>query len=173
MSYDITFIQKSEDQTWKEALEANETRVLADNWNSPASDVVQAGWSRIAALLLDCNPEMSIFNAPHCLELTDEVTGLQVSLYEFEAAIRIPYTHSEDTAQQIMELAKRMAHIIEKETGLWGYDGQLDCRFSDSPTMEQDAGAFLGSMSSLLHEEDLLQLSNRRNRKPWWMFWRK
>ena len=173
MSYDITFIQKSEAQTWQEALEANEARVSAlESWNSPASDAAYAEWQRISALLLECNPGMSKHVAPHCLELTDDATGLQVSLFESEAGISIPYAHSNETAQPIMELVKRFALIIEEETGLVGYDGQLDRRYLDSPTTAQEAGAFLGSTSHRLHEGDLLQRSNKKKRKPWWMFWR-
>jgi hypothetical protein len=174
MSYDIVFLQKSTDQTWEEALEANEIRALTkEPRNAPASEAVYSEWNRIADLLLECNPGMSKFESINSLEMTDENTGLQVSLYASEADISVPYQHAGDTAQEIMALARKLALILEKETGLVGYDGQLGRRFLDTPRMSQEAGALLSSMSRKIHEEDLQQLSKRETRRPWWMFWKR
>jgi len=174
VSYDIVFLQKSADQTWEEALEAIEVRAMEkEPWDSPASEAMRSEWNRIADLLLECNPGMSKFESTNSLELTDENTGLQVSLYASEADISVPYQHAGDTAQEIMALARKLALILEKETGLVGYDGQLGRRFLDTPRTSQEAGALLSSMSRKIHEEDLQQLSKRETRRPWWMFWKR
>lgn len=174
MSYDIVFFQKSADQTWEEALEANEVRAMKkEPWNSPAPEAVHSEWNRIADLLLECNPGMTKFISNHSLEMTDESTGLQVSLYESEADISIPYQHEGDTAQEIMALARELALILEKETGLIGYNGQIGRRFLDTPRTSQEAEALLSSMSRKIHEEDLLQPSKKEARRPWWMFWKR
>jgi hypothetical protein len=149
MSYDVTFIRKSERQTWQEAIDANEARSISRQpWNAPATEAAQSEWNRIAGLLLESHPGLSVYQAPHTLELSDIETGLQVSLYEGEAAITIPYGRSPDTVKQAMTTAKRLTYIIERETGLLGYDPQRGCRFL---------------------ETEAAQKAKRR----WWMFWKR
>jgi hypothetical protein len=149
MSYDITFISKSAGQTWQEALDAHEARTIARQpWHAPAAAATQSEWKRLAARLLSVEPYMDQFETPHKLELTDLETGLQVSLFEDEAAITIPYGRSADSAQKVMKTARRMAQIIESETGLLGYDLQLGRRF-----LEPEAPA--------------------KAKRQWWVFWKK
>jgi hypothetical protein len=130
MSYDITFIRKAAGQTWREALEVQEARTLARQpWDAPVAAAMQAEWRRIAARLLRVQPHMDQFEAPHKVELTELETGLQVSLFEDEAAITIPYGLSAGTTKRAMRTARRLAAIIEAETGLLGYDMQQGRRF--------------------------------------------
>jgi hypothetical protein len=79
-------------------------------------------------LLARC-PEMRRFDTSYNLELTDSKTGIQVSFFKDEVAIAIAYWHFGDKANQIIELAKQLAYVIESETDLVGFDPQLGHSF--------------------------------------------
>jgi len=149
MSYDITFIPKSAEQSWQHALDAQEARSISGKpWDAPAAAATQTGWNRLAAQLLRILPEMQQFEAPHKLELTDMDTGLQVLLFEGEAAITIPYGLSAAPSQRVMRTARQLAEIIETETGLLGFDPQQGRRFLDPQVP-------------------------RKAQRQWWEFWKK
>lgn len=149
MSYDITFIRKSAWQSWQEALDAHEAKSISRQpWDAPAATATQSEWKRIATRLLRIQPHMHQFEAPHKLELTDIETGLQVLLFDGEAAITIPYGLSADATQKVMRMARQLAEIIETETGLLGYDLQQGCRF-------------------------LEQKAPYKVKRQWWEFWKK
>lgn len=170
MSYDITFIRKTEKQTWQEALQAHEARVMArEPWGAPAPEATRAEWRRIAALLLEVHAGMELTEAPHVLELTDLQSGLQVALYEDEADISVPYWHAGEEAQALVGVMRRLAAIVERETGLVGYDPQLDARFLDAQEAPGQEAAIMTSMSDKIRRGELFGKKERR----WWEFWKR
>jgi hypothetical protein len=83
MSYDITFILKSEEPTWAEAPGANEARAMARQpWNKPVSAATRAGWQPIITALLHAYPDLHRYAAPQTVELSDLATGVKVALYD-------------------------------------------------------------------------------------------
>jgi hypothetical protein len=130
MSYDIIFIRKSDKEFWQEALDAHEQKIISRaSQNVPVSEAIRSEWNRIAVMLLARCPEMRRFDTSYNLELTDSKTGIQVSFFKDEVAIAIAYWHFGDKANQIIELAKQLAYVIESGTDLVGFDPQLGHSF--------------------------------------------
>ena len=118
MSFDLTFVRKSADQTWDEALEAmdDETdRVPDAQW-----------WARIVRDAREILGDIDLHNGGDYFELDHEPTGIQLSLYADEAGITVPYWYTGPQAQEIVGKIYRLAAVIEKHTEFSGYDGQAD-----------------------------------------------
>ncbi|MBO3737331.1 hypothetical protein [Actinoplanes flavus] len=119
MSYDLTFLAKSDDQSWDDALEALEEQDGDDG--SPD----RAAWDRIVADARAFLGDVELHESGSYLELDHEATGIQLSLYAREAGITVPYWYSGQDAERIAALIYRLGLIVERHTGLAGYDGQV------------------------------------------------
>ena len=134
MSCDITFILKSEEQTWDKALAANGARALDRRpWNKPVSDATRAWWQPIITALLHAYPDLHRYDAFHTVALSNLATGVKVALYDSEAAIAIPYGLREEEEAPAWRMAVRMAQIIEANSTLQGYDLQSGHRLLSRP----------------------------------------
>ncbi|GGN63283.1 hypothetical protein GCM10010112_22400 [Actinoplanes lobatus] len=120
MSYDLTFLAKSDDQDWEDALEALEEE-QGDDGGSPD----RAAWDRIVADAREFLGDVELYEDGSYLELDHEATGIQLSLYAREAGIAVPYWYSGQDAERIVALIYRLGLVVERHTGLAGYDGQV------------------------------------------------
>jgi hypothetical protein len=66
------------------------------------------------------------FTSQHCIDLDrPDGTGVQVSLFEHELAVTVPYWHTARAAWAVMGLVWSYLAILEQETGWETYDPQL------------------------------------------------
>ena len=65
-------------------------------------------------------------------ELSHEPTGIQLTLAASSATITIPYGASADDASRVLRLMYAVGAIIEEETGLVGYDPQVERPIKDA-----------------------------------------
>jgi hypothetical protein len=127
VSYDIYFVNRSEQQSWEEALEALED---VEDEASLSAEMLDA-WDRIVPQTRVIFGDLSVFEGGDSLELTHSSSGLQLSIYGNEISITIPYWHTGDGASSVLALAYKLAAVIENETGLQGYDPQVGTPLSE------------------------------------------
>jgi hypothetical protein len=125
MSYDFMLLHREPGQSWDEVLEANERRVV-EGTDRPFSPCARARVERIADCLQSHDPQLERFTGEYYIELTrPDDTGVQVSLFEHELGVTVPYWHAGHAAQAVMELVWSYLAILEQETGWETYDPQL------------------------------------------------
>jgi hypothetical protein len=127
VSYDIYFVNRNEQQSWEEALEALEG--MGDE--AALSTEMLDAWDRIVPQARVIFGDLSLFEGGDSLELTHSISGLQLSIYGNEVAITIPYWHTGDTAANVLAMAYKLGAVIESETGLQGYDPQVGTPLSE------------------------------------------
>jgi hypothetical protein len=125
MSYDFILLHRQPGQSWDEVLEATERRVEQE-MDPPFSPSARAWAERIADRLQAHDPQLERFTSRHCIDLDrPDDTGVQVSLFEHELAVTVPYWHTGRAARAVMELVWSYLAILEQETGWETYDPQL------------------------------------------------
>ncbi|GAA4969084.1 hypothetical protein [Actinoplanes utahensis] len=129
MSYDLTFLVKSDGQSWEDALEALEERA-EDEAGGGAPD--GAAWERIVADARGLLGEVALHAEDGFFELDHEATGIQVSLYDGEAAVTVPYWYAGERAEPVVRLIYQLGLSVERHTGLAGYDGQVGMSVADA-----------------------------------------
>jgi hypothetical protein len=125
MSYDFTLFQRQPGQSWDEVLEAIE-RLVVEEADRPLSRFARARVERIADRLQAHDPQLERFASDRYIELTrPDDAGVQVSLFEHELAVTVPYWHTGQASRAVMELVWSYLAILEQETGWETYDPQL------------------------------------------------
>ncbi|XVV09188.1 hypothetical protein ACQP2X_30620 [Actinoplanes sp. CA-131856] len=127
MSYDLIFLHKADGQSWEEAIEADEEQVADGPGKMPDSQM----WASVLEGAREILGEVTEFRGDDYYELDHEPTGIQLSLYSKSAAIAVPYWYSGSDATRIVEALYDLARVVERHTGLKGYDRQ-----TGSPTAE-------------------------------------
>jgi hypothetical protein len=129
VSFDLYFLSPRPGETWDGAmarLEAAATEKAAfDDADLARWDSVQA---RVAVLL----PDAETFQGRAHRELSDDATGIQVSLSPGELSLTVPYWYSGPDAQRLTALLRSVVLAIEEETGLTAYDPQAAAPFIGS-----------------------------------------
>ena len=124
MSYDLVFVPRADEESWETALEAAEQDESA---TAPDPEV----WARILAGARQFLGVVSVFEGDENFELTHEATGIQVSYFGGEASVTAPYWYQGEAARDVVDKIYRLGAVVQTETGLPGYDPQLDLSLSD------------------------------------------
>jgi hypothetical protein len=125
VSYDLDFYRRLPAEGWEEAFQAHEDPDRAGG--RPAAEV----WSRIVARATQILGDVEVSDAEQYLELTHDPTGIQLSCWSDFAAMNVPYWYTGAEATAVMERVYALAQAVEQETGLEGYDPQLDQPLAD------------------------------------------
>ena len=126
MSFDVYFLNRPADDDWDSAMTA-----LAD---ADGQELILTSerlelWNNVANELRRLLPDAEVFESERVRELTDEGSGIQVSLFPGELVLSVPYWHSGDEADQMVELLRQLARAIEAASGLVAYDPQASAPF--------------------------------------------
>lgn len=98
------------------------------------------------------------------LELNDTSAGIQITLFDDNASLTIPYWHHGDAARRVLHQAWGMIDIICRECGYEVFDPQLDHVI--------DVNAFDDVLACYARATGRMeQLIGRAPKKPWWKFW--
>jgi hypothetical protein len=170
MSYDITLVRRRPGQTWDEALTAREEAVVAGAQGDVPPET-RAEWHRIADELQRKYPRLERFDGDDATELTDPETGLQVQLFVEEAAVAVPYWHSDEAAAEIIGQMRAITLFLEERTGLEAYDPQLEQGVRESTV--DAAAAALSDVTARLPGLVHAQGSVPKGRGTWWQFWKR
>ncbi|WP_370945967.1 hypothetical protein AB5J62_43905 [Amycolatopsis sp. cg5] len=128
MSYDLNFVRREPGQSWDEAFEE-----MAENASSgPLSAKCAAQWDRIFAEATTLLGSLDQIDDGDSRELVHEPTGIQLSFSDGDVTITVPHWHQGSAATKTKVDVYALADIVERETGLEGYDPQLDQPLSES-----------------------------------------
>ncbi|MDI5966823.1 hypothetical protein POF50_031940 [Streptomyces sp. SL13] len=134
MSYEIEFLRREPGQSWDDALDHEEERdpVLSDVAGGRAGEELRAAWQRIVPHARALLGEVSVDDVRAAFCLDHEATGIQLSVYADTAGITVPYAARGSAAADLVERRLYpLARIVERETGLEGYDPQLGAAVAD------------------------------------------
>lgn len=142
---------------------------------------------RVADALIAHNPKLEVFQLDHeaiakfdnitveearlkyrYLELNgpeDDTKGIQITLFDDEASVTVPYWHQEDEAGTFREILDYL-EIISRETGYLVYDPQGDSVFDPSEGFDDPLERYSEGVQQLDQA-----LTGSDERKPWWKFW--
>ncbi len=150
----------------KEALKRRVADALIAH--DPKLEVFQLGYEEIAK-----QEKISVEEARvryRYLQLNgsqEEGAGIQVTLFDDEASVTVPFWHEGDKAADAFRKIWGYLHIIGRETGYLIYDPQID-RVIDPATGLEDA---LASYTGVIRSISKTFPTGRTERRPWWKLW--
>lgn len=127
MSYDLTFLARTAEQSWDEAIEAAQE---VESYGPPDVRV----WRAILDGARGVLGEVDVFESDDWYELTHESTGIQVSLFAAEAGMTVPYHYAGEDAKAVLLLVYRIGRVVERATGWSGYDPQVEMPIAEAAT---------------------------------------
>jgi hypothetical protein len=143
VSYDIHFLSRLPGQSWHEALEATEEADV-----DVLSAELQAAWNRIVPAARALLGDVDEFTAEDVRSLSHDASAIQLTVVPGEVAITVPYWYEGERAAKIIDELYALAEIVERETGLEGYDPQLDRPVANSS--RADASALLDETTKMV-----------------------
>jgi len=121
VSYDLRFVPRSPGQDWEEALASAEESFSQDR--HVGGDLVDT-WER---LVERCRPLLEgpteLYVTPEFRELSDDGTGITLTLFASEAGLTAPYGHGEP--KRLIATLFALARVVQEETGWRGFDPQI------------------------------------------------
>jgi len=127
VSFDLYFLERRPGQTWQDAFAAldggAEGRAFGEEEESR--------WRAVEAALRTVIPDADLFVGEDNRELSDEATGLQLSMFVGEISLSVPYWYEGPEAERMTETLKAVARAVEEATGLVAFDPQADAPFLD------------------------------------------
>jgi len=114
MSYDLLFARVAEGQTWADFLAAE-----SETDESPLDPQT---WRRIVTRVREILPGATESDG----ELDDEQTAIQLCCQADAAQLHVPYWYAGEAARRVVTLMYRIAAVVAEETGLTGYDPQVE-----------------------------------------------
>jgi hypothetical protein len=183
VSYDIYFVRRDPGQSFADALDVTEESYDGGE-PGPLGSAELEQWERIttrAGQILDGIEEFATTNSR---ELADSGTGIQLSMIADEVSITVPSERPEQDAVSLMAKVYALARIVEDETGLEGYDPQLQeaitdprRRISESaphsgrPPFDEAWNDAVAVPASAGDQEDFTPVPEPASQRPWWKFW--
>lgn len=148
MTYDITLVRVLPELTLRETLDRLNAGFDPDA-ELPRLRLTReqrAEWGRVLGRVSrDVGP---VESEEYPYSLTLETAGppgrVQLDYYGDTATIEVPYHHTGAAASAVMELAYRIARAVEEESGLTGYDFEVD-----QPTRTGDPAKAAGRLSGV------------------------
>jgi hypothetical protein len=126
VSFDLYFLSLRPGETWADAMARREESAVEQ---APLDDADLARWDSVRARLAALLPDAETFQGGAHRELSDDATGIQVSLFHGELSLSVPYWYSGSEAHALIALLREVVLEIEAETGLTAYDPQADAPF--------------------------------------------
>lgn len=126
MSFDLYFLTRGPDETWQDAMER-----LEDAAASPAEldEEHLARWDSVRTHVRPLLPGAEEVAGESHRELSDDASGIQVSLSHGELSLSIPYWYSGPDAEALVARLRAVVVAVEGATGLTAYDPQADAPF--------------------------------------------
>lgn len=154
VTYDIFFRRVLPGRTFDETLEEINAAFDPDADPEPMhlTDDQRAVWARILLRISQEVGPVTSEEYPYSLTLWRDgpAGGLQLDYKGDSAYIEIPYHHPGQAALPITAEAYRIARVLEEESGLVGYDAQVE-QYVRTGDVEA-AAAKLGGMSTWVEE---------------------
>jgi hypothetical protein len=157
VSYDLTFLRKPADQSWEEAFEALEER--ADD-EVPGELPDGETWAGIVAAARQARGDVTTHGEARFYELDHEDTGIQPCIYPSSAAITVPYWYAGVDAETIVRRIYELGQIVERHTGLTGYDPQVELPIASAAARPELAVAIFDQVAAAFARRGIRSPSN-------------
>jgi hypothetical protein len=142
VGYEVSLWRREPGQSFEDLIEdAGEDETGDDPGIVAAAEKVRA-----AAVGLLSEPET--FSNDSGFEIVDHATGLQLYYAWDGVGISVPYSDSGDPAQRI-GLVYALTRIVEVETGLEGWDQQIDLPTAAVADLDLPIGAYRSAVGNL------------------------
>lgn len=139
MSYDLIFARLAPGQTWDEYLEEDH-----DDDSFGDEELASQTWQRIVGRVREILPNAIDAGG----ELDDEQTAIQVLCSAQDASIQVPYWHEGPAARRVVTAMYQISAIIEEETGLRGFDPQIEMSVADAASHVDEAVAVFDNIAA-------------------------
>ena len=184
MSYDIYFVRRDPGQSFDDALDATEESYDGDPGPLGAADLEQ--WDRITTRARQILDGVDESGTEMSRDLSDSVTGIQLSMIADEVTITVPDQRPDQDSVTLMAKVYALARVVEDETGLEGYDPQLQEPVTDPnlrlgalntpPTSDQDddegGGRAQGPIDAQQPAPTQPPLPQPAGHRRWWEIWK-
>jgi hypothetical protein len=134
VSYDIYFVRRDPGQSFEDALDATEESFEGDP--GPLSPVELEQWEDVLPVARELLGYIEEFGDATTRELSDPKTGIQLTLFNGEITIHVPYGDFAGENVDVLARVYDLARAVERVTGLEGYDPQ-----QQEPVTEHPGGA--------------------------------
>ena len=121
MSYDVYFLRREPGQSWEDAVETLEER--AGQGDAPSRP---ARWDQVVAGVREVLGGVSVTEGPPNWEIDDPETAIQVSCYDGEWSMTVPYWRGGERAEAISGYLRAIAAVVHGATGLEAYGPQVE-----------------------------------------------
>ena len=142
------------------------TRALIDE--NPSLEPFEFGYGEIARIDGISEEEARVRYRHVELNGPENGTGIQITLYDNDASITIPYWHEPDQARLVFEEVWRYLRVLKDSGGFFAYDPQLDRVVDlnvDLPDVIREYGRIVAKIPEII-EQGKSQL-----KRPWWKLW--
>ncbi len=176
MSYDIYFVRRDPGQSFADALDVTEESYDGGD-PGPLGSAELEQWERITARAGQILDGIEEFGTENSRELADSGTGIQLSMIADEVSITVPNERPEQDAVSLMAKVYALARVVEDETGLEGYDPQLQEPITDprqrlAPAPPAAPIPPVPTSATVAAPEDAQPApAEPATGRPWWKFW--
>jgi hypothetical protein len=146
VSYDLIFARLAPGQTWPDLVDTEHHFDDTDFADERPLD--PQAWKRIVHRVREFLPEV----VDEDNELGDEVTAIQVLCTADEASVQVPYWHTGAMARHVVATMYRIGAVIEEETGLTGFDPQIDQPIAEASV--DDAVTAFGVVTAMFEKHN-------------------
>ncbi|WP_433219439.1 hypothetical protein ACQP00_15215 [Dactylosporangium sp. CS-047395] len=122
MSYDLHFVPKTADQSWEDALSGE----------FPDTPPDAAAWAAITDAARRILGEVEVESGRSSFELEHEPTGIELAVYGGYASLTVPFWYKGEDAVQVVRALYALALVVERHTGLIGYDPQVEAPVAEA-----------------------------------------
>jgi hypothetical protein len=187
VSYEIFFVRRDPGQSFEDALDDVEEGYEGDP--GPLSEAELEQWDVVLPAACDLLGDVEQFGDRTTRELTHTATGIHLSLFNGEMAIRVPIGEVGGDRIDVMSKVYELARVVEKLTGLEGYDPQLQeplddgregrpvpARRSNVDWDDEDDNEATGTNITLpvgRSRPDPEPSAGVSTARRWWEFWRR
>jgi hypothetical protein len=106
---------------------------------------------------------------------SDDGNGIQILLFDDEAAISVPYWHDGTKAEATFREIWDYLRIIQRETGYAAYDPQLGAILDLSKGYTKALPVYAHARKTVVEQMPaiVLEMERHQQQKKWWQFWKK
>jgi hypothetical protein len=181
VSYDIYFVRRDPGQSFEDALDEIEESFEGDP--GPLSEVDLEQWETILPLARRILGDVEVFEDETTREVSDPTSGIELSLFNGEVALRVPFNDFGQGSVEVMSKVYELSRSIERATGLEGYDPQLE----EPVTDEREVSAAPRRVAATWDDEDddgpgrdgtsatppgPRPAATESSPRRWWEFWK-
>lgn len=97
----------------------------------------------------------------------EDCNGIQITLFDDEALVTVPFWHKGDKAADTFREIWRYLEIISREAGYLIHDPQIDRVLDPSAGFDDALSCYTGAM----RQRHQTLATSSAERRPWWKFW--